>query len=661
VQSPFSISILIYGSSSSPPSIVNASWVSSLSITNPSVPGVVVLFGGDGDSIPGLYIWANNRWTFCLPYDVISKFIVFGGQISVYVNLTEEIEIDPSVAIYRNGVQSSSLNLTPDPVIWVTVSVTPPGSYVLPPATDYTLGGIKVGDNLTITGDGTLSAIDQSTESYTLPPATTSTLGGVIIGENLSVSAGGIISGPTPTPEYVLPPATVTTLGGVIVGNNLTVEANGTLNAIDQSTEPYVLPPATSTILGGIKVGENLTVEADGTLNASGSTAEYILPPATVTTLGGVIIGQNLTVEPNGTLNAIDQSTEPYVLPPATVTTLGGVIVGENLTVEADGTLNAIDQATEPYVLPPATTSSLGGIIAGANLTVDSDGTLNALATGNVDGTALGATTPLLNVTINPANFLGWGTNTYLYGDAPNTLEQYNGTNPQIYQLYNTFTDINNYERGYVRWVANSFRIGTENAGTGIARGLYFQTQGINRWAITTGGSLNPGADNTYSVGTSALRISKVYAVSGVSVVALDNTTHSSTGIVGVNTLVTISIPGGSFTANGALKIIVMWNCTNNANIKTITLTYGGSTFLSQALGAVAGSQSITIIRNNGVTNSQTGFGASASSQFSSTGAVPVNTTIDTTVAQNLTLSATLTVTTDVVSVNSIIVESINL
>jgi hypothetical protein len=46
-------------------------------------------------------------------------------------------------------------------------------SYTLPPATSNTLGGIKVGNNLSVTQDGTLSADDQS---YTLPLATSNTL-----------------------------------------------------------------------------------------------------------------------------------------------------------------------------------------------------------------------------------------------------------------------------------------------------------------------------------------------------------------------------------------------------------------------------------------------------------------------------------------------------
>lgn len=58
-------------------------------------------------------------------------------------------------------------------------------NYHLPIASATTLGGIKVGDNLTIEEDGTLNA--ESTE-YNLPVASSSTLGGVKIGSGLSIN-----------------------------------------------------------------------------------------------------------------------------------------------------------------------------------------------------------------------------------------------------------------------------------------------------------------------------------------------------------------------------------------------------------------------------------------------------------------------------------------
>lgn len=73
------------------------------------------------------------------------------------------------------------------------------GSYVLPAATAETLGGIKVGDNLTVEEDGTLNAAD----SYTLPIAEDDTLGGVKVGSGLSIdSETGILSADSQMVDY---------------------------------------------------------------------------------------------------------------------------------------------------------------------------------------------------------------------------------------------------------------------------------------------------------------------------------------------------------------------------------------------------------------------------------------------------------------------------
>lgn len=68
------------------------------------------------------------------------------------------------------------------------------GTYVLPVATDTRLGGIKVGNGLTVQEDGTLSATGGGGSGYVLPPATTGSLGGVIVGSGLSVDSNGVLS-----------------------------------------------------------------------------------------------------------------------------------------------------------------------------------------------------------------------------------------------------------------------------------------------------------------------------------------------------------------------------------------------------------------------------------------------------------------------------------
>jgi hypothetical protein len=62
--------------------------------------------------------------------------------------------------------------------------------YILPKASNNTLGGVKVGANLSISGDGTISVA----APYVLTTATASVVGGIKVGANLSISGDGTLS-----------------------------------------------------------------------------------------------------------------------------------------------------------------------------------------------------------------------------------------------------------------------------------------------------------------------------------------------------------------------------------------------------------------------------------------------------------------------------------
>jgi len=82
---------------------------------------------------------------------------------------------------------------------------------------------------------------------YILPTASASTLGGVKIGSNVSVDADGTISIPT---------ASADTKGVIRIGSGLTVDSNGIVSASGSS---YVLPQATKNTLGGVYVDDELS------------------------------------------------------------------------------------------------------------------------------------------------------------------------------------------------------------------------------------------------------------------------------------------------------------------------------------------------------------------------------------------------------------------
>jgi hypothetical protein len=65
---------------------------------------------------------------------------------------------------------------------------------------------------------------------------------------------------------------------------------------------------------------------------------------------------------------------------------------------------------------------------------------------------------------------LGAANDVLLYRDAADTLALRRTTNAQAFNIYNTYTDASNYERGFVRWSANALKIGVEAAGSGSTR-----------------------------------------------------------------------------------------------------------------------------------------------------------------------------------------------
>lgn len=106
-------------------------------------------------------------------------------------------------------------------------------NYQFPTITaEDTINGVSAINNLADAVDSALKTVDDKAsggEAYVLPPATTSTLGGIIVGDNLSVDGSGRVSA-TAGQTYVLPAATTSALGGVIVGTGLSVDGSGNLS-----------------------------------------------------------------------------------------------------------------------------------------------------------------------------------------------------------------------------------------------------------------------------------------------------------------------------------------------------------------------------------------------------------------------------------------------
>tara|TARA_R110001632_G_scaffold84771_2_gene186686 strand:- start:47 stop:955 length:909 start_codon:yes stop_codon:yes gene_type:complete len=126
--------------------------------------------------------------------------------------------------------------------------------------------------------------------------------------------------------------------------------------------------------------------------------------------------------------------------------------------------------SAESFALGSSDSASIKGVISSGQLGF-SVGTKYYLGSKN-NAFEMG-TAVALGWSASPGSGHGSGTlggDLYLFRDAANTLAQRNSTNAQTFNLYNTYTDASNYERGFMKWNSNVLEIGTEAAGTGSNR-----------------------------------------------------------------------------------------------------------------------------------------------------------------------------------------------
>lgn len=129
-----------------------------------------------------------------------------------------------------------------------------------------------------------------------------------------------------------------------------------------------------------------------------------------------------------------------------------------------------------------------------------------------------------------------------LWRDAANTLAQRNGTNAQTFNLYNTYTDASNYERGFMRWDGNELEIGTVSAGTGGNRSVGIYSDNVRYQLI--GSNFNQFDKNLYMNGANI--------VTGGAGFKIGTAANQPIGFWNATPVVqpTTGISAGSFVAN---------------------------------------------------------------------------------------------------------------
>ena len=260
-------------------------------------------------------------------------------------------------------------------------------NYSLPTSSSSVLGGIKIGSNLSIDSDGVVSAtnttysdvtttthglmtasdkvklngIESNANNYSLPIAGSSTLGGVKVGTNLSINSSGVLSATDTTYSNA-----TTSVSGLMSASDKTK-----LNGIESEANKYVLPTATSSELGGIKVGSNLSIDANGVVSATNTTYS----DATTTT-HGLMSSTDKTK-----LDGIATGANKYTLPKATASALGGIKIGTNLSIDSNGVVSATDTkysnatTSTDGLMSKTDKVKLNGIATGAEVNVQANWT----------------------------------------------------------------------------------------------------------------------------------------------------------------------------------------------------------------------------------------------------------------------------------------------
>jgi len=95
-----------------------------------------------------------------------------------------------------------------------------------------------------------------------------------------------------------------------------------------------------------------------------------------------------------------------------------------------------------------------------------------------------------------------------------NTLEEYNGANPQALNIYGTRADASDYQRMRLGYDTTDgyFFVGSDASGSTMQQqGLGFWLQGSLRWVVDTSFNFKPWSDNVKDVGSPTLRLKHLY------------------------------------------------------------------------------------------------------------------------------------------------------
>lgn len=155
---------------------------------------------------------------------------------------------------------------------------------------------------------------------------------------------------------------------------------------------------------------------------------------------------------------------------------------------------------------------------------------------------------------------LSANTDLRLYRDAAAQMAQRNGTNPQAFSIYNTYTDGSNYERVSMGWNGNIFEIRSQAAGTGAVRSVRF-TGTILLPAGTGSANISAYGSGTSISGDNGLRLN---GYNGTLELTLNNAATNSRVLFSATKIDMTSLPTTDPAVEGRL-----WNDAGTLKVST--------------------------------------------------------------------------------------------
>jgi len=279
-----------------------------------------------------------------------------------YLVVGSGLTVDPTGTVLVSSALGGTVTQVTAGVGLSGGSITTTGTIDLVPATNASLGGVKIGANLLISADGTLSA---------LPPGT-GTVNSITVGTGLTAGAAG------PNVTINLSPASTTQFGGVVIGSGINV-VGGLIS----------LASASSSAVGGVQLATSAEVIA-GTDNTKVITPAGLASKVASTLQPGIVQLSDSVAIPNSTKAATQ--TAAYT---ANSAALSAQVTASAALPKTGGTMTGVitfasGQTFPGVAFPVATTNSLGVISVGPGLSVNSSGVLSTANNGTVTAVTAG-------------------------------------------------------------------------------------------------------------------------------------------------------------------------------------------------------------------------------------------------------------------------------